>query len=171
MSATTLQAISQPMRQASHTMSRTILAGRCLERQRFGTVLPQDFLISLPPNLTISSDPKTKVVLIKTAPSPRLMNEIELELCQDHKSIRQLVDVIENPQSLVLEFLDKTLYHASCEQKLDRCDIKRAVKTVLDGLAVLHAHKRAHTGQYEAMSSTLLFLTILMIVVCRYQTE
>lgn len=100
------------------------------------------------------------------------MNEIEaLELCQGHKSIRQLVDVIENPQSLVLEFLDKTLYHASCEQKLDRCDIKRAVKTVLDGLAVLHAHKRAHTGQYGAISSTLLFLTILMIVVCRHQTE
>jgi len=143
-----------------------------LVRRRTCGLPGEDFHISLPPKLTISSDPKTKVVLIKTAPSPRLMNEIEaLELCQDHKSIRQLVDVIENPQSLVLEFLDKTLYHASCEQKLDRCDIKRAVKTVLDGLAVLHAHKRAHTGQYEAMSSTLLFLTILMIVVCRYQTE
>lgn len=95
----------------------------------------------------MGSDPNTKTVLIKTAPLPRLKNEIEsLELCQGHKSIRQLVDVIDHPQSLVLEFLDKTLYDASCEQRLERQDIKRAVRTALDGLAILHAHKRAHTG-------------------------
>ena len=99
----------------------------------------------------IDSDPKSKVVLIKSGPSTQLENEIEaLKLCQGHKSIRQLVDVIDNPQSLVLEYLDKTLYEASCEQKLDRWDVKRAVKNTLDGLAVLHAHRRAHTGQYRA---------------------
>ncbi len=54
----------------------------------------------------MGSDPNTKTVLIKTAPSHRLKNNIEsLELCQGHKSIRQLVDVIDHPQSLVLEFL------------------------------------------------------------------
>ncbi|KAL8966903.1 MAG: hypothetical protein Q9197_005725 [Variospora fuerteventurae] len=94
----------------------------------------------------IDSDPNSHVVLIKTAPPTRLENEIEaLKLCRGHKSVRQLVDVIDNPQSLVLEYLDKTLYEASCEQKLDRWDVKRAVKSALLGLAILHAHKRAHT--------------------------
>lgn len=96
----------------------------------------------------MDSDPNSKVVLVKTGPSSRLKNEIEaLKLCQGHKSIRQLIDVIDNPHSLILEFLDKTLYDASCEQKLRRRDIKLAVKTALDGLAFLHAHNRAHTGK------------------------
>jgi len=89
----------------------------------------------------VDSDPNTKVVLIKTPPLPQSKNEIEaLELCQDHPSIRPLVDVIDDPQSLVLDFLDKTLYDVSCEKKLEWRDIKRAVKTALDGLAILHAH-------------------------------
>ena len=101
----------------------------------------------------IASDPKSEIVLIKTAPPARLENEIEaLKLCQGHKSVRQLVDVIDNPQSLVLEYLDTTLYEASCKQKLDRWDVKRAVKGTLDGLTLLHAHKRAHTGQYRAIA-------------------
>ncbi len=55
--------------------------------------------------------------------------------------------MIDNPHALVLEFLDKTLYDASCEQKIERSDVKRAVKTMLDGLAFLHARNRAHTGK------------------------
>lgn len=108
--------------------------------------------------LTVGSDPKTKIVLIKSAPLFRLKNEMEaLELCRGHRSIRQLVDVIDNPQLLVLEFLDKTIYDASCEQKLDRRDVKRAVKTALHGLAVLHAHKRAHTGLKLNLVSGIFF--------------
>jgi serine/threonine protein kinase len=98
--------------------------------------------------LSLGSDRDTKTILIKTAPETRFRNETEaLELCQGQKSIRQLIDVTDHPESLVLEYLDKTLYDASCEQRLDRQDIKRAVRTVLDGLAFLHAHKRAHTGE------------------------
>lgn len=101
----------------------------------------------------IASDLNSEIVLIKTASPTRLKNEIEaLKLCQGHKFVRQLVDVIDNPQSLVLQYLDRTLYEASCEQKLDRWDVKRAVKSALDGLALLHAHKRAHTGQYRAIA-------------------
>lgn len=97
-------------------------------------------------NLWLARDPDGKVVLIKTAPLPRFNNEVEsLKLCQGQKSIRQLLDVTESPQSMVLELLDKNLYHASCEQRLQRQDVKRAVKAALEGLAVLHAHKRAHT--------------------------
>lgn len=98
--------------------------------------------------LISNRDPDGKVVLIKTAPLPRFNDEVEsLKLCQGQKSIRQLLDVTESPQSMVLELLDKNLYHASCEQRLQRQDVKRAVKAALEGVAVLHAHKRAHTGQ------------------------
>jgi hypothetical protein len=103
---------------------------------------------SLPHILTMGSDQNTKTVLIKTAPIHLLKNGAEaLELCEGQKSTRQLVNVINHPQSLVLEFLDKTLHHASCEPRLERHDIKQAVRTALDGLAFLHAHKRAHTGE------------------------
>jgi hypothetical protein len=99
------------------------------------------FLVSPQRTLEVDSDPNTKVVLIKTPPLPHFKNEIEaLELCQGHQSIRPLVDVIDDPQLLVLEFLDKTLYDVSCEKTLEWRDIKRAVKTALDGLAILHAH-------------------------------
>ena len=93
------------------------------------------------------------MVLVKTATPTQFEDEIEaLRLCRGHKSVRQLIDVVDNPPSLTLEFLDTTLYKASCEKKFDRCDVKRAVKTVLDGLVILHSHKRAHTGQHPAMA-------------------
>ncbi len=50
---------------------------------------------------------------------------------------------------MVLEFLDKNLYEASCEQQLERQDVKRAVKSALEALTVLHNNKRAHTGQSQ----------------------
>lgn len=90
-------------------------------------------------------DSNAKKILIKTAPVYRLKNESEaLKLCRDRRSIRQVVDMIDQPQSLVLDFLGKTLYEATCERRLERHDIKSALKTVLDALAFLHAQKRAH---------------------------
>ncbi|MCJ1247844.1 hypothetical protein MMC30_005059 [Trapelia coarctata] len=95
------------------------------------------------------ANPDRKVILIKTAPSPRFENEVEtLELRQGHNSIRQLLDVTDSPQSMVLEFLDKNLYNASCEQRLQRPDVKRAVKVALEELAVLNANGRVPTDQF-----------------------
>lgn len=48
-------------------------------------------------------------------------------------------------QLIVLEYLYRNLYNESCERKLERCDIKWAIKTVLEGLVVLHVGKRVHT--------------------------
>ena len=105
--------------------------------------------------LTGSSDLNGKRVLIKFAPLQRLNNEIEaLELCRGYESVRQLIDVVDSRQSIVLEYLHKNLYNESCERKLERCDIKRAIKTVLEGLVVLHAGKRVHTGLFGVMSSS-----------------
>lgn len=97
--------------------------------------------------LTGSSDPNGEQVLIKFAPLQRLSNEIEaLKLCRGHESVRQLIDVIDSPQSIVLEYLHKSLYDESCERKLKRRETKRAIKAVLEGLIVLNAGKRVHTG-------------------------
>lgn len=105
---------------------------------------------SAPIVTNVNRDPNAKFVLIKTAPLARFNNEVEaLNLCQGHKSVRQLLDVTDSPQSMVLEFLDKNLYEASCEQQLNRQDIKRAGKAALEGLSVLHDKKRAHTGQLK----------------------
>ena len=105
--------------------------------------------------LTGSSDPNGEQVLIKFAPLQRLNNEIEaLKLCRGHESVRQLIDVIDSPQSIVLEYLHKNLYNESCERKLKRRDIKRAIKTVLEGLIVLNAGKRVHTGLFGIRSSS-----------------
>ena len=114
--------------------------------------------------LTANSNPSAKAVLIKTGPSCRIRNESEVhKLCQGHDSIRQMVDVIDHPQSLVLEYLDRTVYDASCERKLERKDIKRAIKTALDGLAFLHAHKRAHTGNIYQVTQVFVFILILYL--------
>lgn len=103
-------------------------------------------------------DGNAKTVLVKTAPPTRLENELQaLELCRGHKSIRQLVNLVDHPKSLVLEYLDTTLYRASHEQKLEKRDVKRAVKTALDGLAILHAHGRVHTGKPQASLSLVKF--------------
>ncbi|MCJ1309219.1 hypothetical protein MMC25_002876 [Agyrium rufum] len=102
-------------------------------------------------NIWLARDPDEKIVLVKTAPWPRLKNEIEaLELCRGNKYVRQLLDVADSPQSLVLEYLDKNLYEASCEQQLGRQDVKRVAKAALEGLMVLHDNRRAHTGQSRA---------------------
>jgi hypothetical protein len=61
--------------------------------------------------------------------------------------VRQLIDVTDDPQSMVLEPMDTTLYNASHEQQLLRKDVKRATMAALEGLKVLHANGRAHTGQ------------------------
>ena len=108
--------------------------------------------VSLLHGLTCNSDSNSTVVLVKIAAPTQFENEIEaLRLCQGHKSVRQLVNIIANLQSLILQYMDKSLYEASCKKKLDRCDVKRAVKAALNGLAILHAHKRVYTGQHSAI--------------------
>ena len=98
--------------------------------------------------LILIRDSNAKTVLVKTGPSYRIDNEIGVQtLCRDHRSIRQMIDVIEDPKSLVLEYFDKTLYDACYERQLERKDVKRAIKTALDALTFLHSQGRAHTGK------------------------
>lgn len=104
----------------------------------------------------MNRDPNEKIVFIKTAPPQRFNNEVEaLGICRGHKAVRQLLDITDSPQSMVLEFMHKTLYAASCEQKLDRQDVKRAGKAALEGLSLMHEKKRVHTDKPECLPKKL----------------
>ena len=92
-------------------------------------------------------DPVERLIVVKTAPLTLLSNELKaLKLCHGHASIRQLIDEVQDPPSLVLQYLDDNLWHASSLQRLNRLEIKRAAKAVLEGLILLHGLGRAHTG-------------------------
>lgn len=89
-----------------------------------------------------------KPVVIKHAPFERLKNEINsLKLCAGVRAVRQLLDLTSGPSARVLEHLNTSLYAASCIQKLRTQDVKQAVKGILEGLVMLHAHKRAYLGK------------------------
>lgn len=98
-------------------------------------------------NVWLAMGSAKELVVVKTAPPSLMKNELEaLRLCKGHDSIRQLIDETQEPPSLVLEYLDENLWYASSEQRLTKVEIKRAAKTVLDGLVILHGMGSAHTG-------------------------
>ncbi len=70
-----------------------------------------------------------------------------LEIVQNHTCIRQMIDNIENPSSLVLEYLDDNLLDVCSRKRLQGPDVKVIARTVLEALAVLHENGFVHTGQ------------------------
>lgn len=98
-------------------------------------------------NLQFSALDTRNPVVIKHAPPDRLHKEIQaLRLCKGSPYIRQLVDTTDSPPSMVLERLDTSLYAASCQQPLEKGEIKQIIKSVLHGLIVLHGFGRIHNG-------------------------
>jgi casein kinase II subunit alpha len=69
-----------------------------------------------------------------------------LQLFQGYDSIRQLVDQIEDSQSLVLEYMDNNVLNLLKKKQLPRIEAKRAVKATLRALVVLHDKNIVHTG-------------------------
>ncbi|KAL9121403.1 MAG: hypothetical protein Q9187_002042 [Circinaria calcarea] len=87
-----------------------------------------------------------KTVIVKTAPQHRLNNEREvLKTFRGKPYIRQLVDEIQDPPSLVLKHLDDNLLNASNSKKLERKDVKVVAKSVLKALKVFHECGYVHT--------------------------
>jgi serine/threonine protein kinase len=87
-------------------------------------------------------------VVIKRAP-PHLLN-IEREVLgvvQNHTCIRQMIDNIESPSSLVLEYLDDNLLDVCSRKRLESSDVKVVARIILEALAVLHENGFVHTGQ------------------------
>ncbi|MCJ1256961.1 hypothetical protein MMC24_004786 [Lignoscripta atroalba] len=112
-------------------------------RARSGT-----FTVSraLRPDVWLATDENQKTVILKTAPATRLEAESKvLKHFQNHASFRQLLDRLDDPPVLVLEYLEKNLMEAAHQQRLSRPVIKRVAKGVLEALSALHERGLVHT--------------------------
>ena len=58
-----------------------------------------------------------------------------------------MIDDIESPSSLVLEYLDDNLLNVCSRKRLEGLDVKVVARTVLEALAALHENGFVHTGQ------------------------
>ena len=97
------------------------------------------------------SDENQKTVILKTAPATRLEAESKvLKHFQNHASFRQLLDRLDDPPVLVLEYLEKNLMEAAHQQRLSRPVIKRVAKGVLEALSALHERGLVHTGSFPS---------------------
>ena len=86
-------------------------------------------------------------MVIKRAP-PHLLS-IEREIIgtlQNHTCIRQMIDVIETPSSLVLEYLNDNLLDVCSRKRREGSDVKVVARTVLEAPAALHKNGFVHTG-------------------------
>ena len=87
-------------------------------------------------------------MVIKRAPPHLLSIEREvLGIVQNHTCIRQMIDNIESPSSLVLEYLDDNLLDVCSRKRLEGSDVKAVARIVLEALAVLHENGFIHTGK------------------------
>ena len=86
-------------------------------------------------------------MVVKTAPHSRLANELSvLQQFRGRPYIRQLLDEVQDPPSLILQYRDDNLLSASNSKKLERSDIKFVAKNVLKALQMLHENDYVHTG-------------------------
>ncbi len=86
-------------------------------------------------------------MVIKRAPAHLLSIERKiLEIVQGHMCIRQMIDNIEDPSSLVLEYLDDNLLEVCSRKRLESTDVKLVARIVLEALAALHENGFVHTG-------------------------
>ncbi|AEO60074.1 hypothetical protein MYCTH_2308902 [Thermothelomyces thermophilus ATCC 42464] len=94
----------------------------------------------------LATGPKQERVTVKAAPAKRLENEARmLRLFQGCDSIRQLVDKVEDPRSLVLEYMDDTAFNLLKAKRLPKAEAKRALKATVQALVVLHEKNIVHT--------------------------
>ncbi len=97
--------------------------------------------------LTCTRGPNQERVVVKTAPTNRLNNEAQtLQLFQGCPSIRQLVDRIENPESVVLEYMDDNVLNLLRQKRLIKVEAKRALRATIEALIALHDKNIVHTG-------------------------
>ena len=97
--------------------------------------------------LTLDRSSTLGKVIIKTAPKYRLDNERDI-LKHFHAlpGIRQLLDETQHPPTLVLKHFDDNLLSASNSRRLEKVEVKKVPKGILEALQVLHPDCYVHTG-------------------------
>lgn len=88
--------------------------------------------------------------IVKSAPPHRLDNERAILKTLGHQSgVRRLVDDIQNPPLLVLQYYDDNLLNCCRTKSVEGRELKTVAKTVLQALAALHNQGLVHTGMYS----------------------
>ena len=86
-------------------------------------------------------------VIVKSAPDVLLKNEREvLQRFLKVPSLRHLIDQVQDPSLLVLEYLDSNLLIESAAKKLESKEVKQVAKAVLQAFAALHEEGIVRTG-------------------------
>lgn len=98
--------------------------------------------------LTCPSDSQTsRNVIVKTAPGFLLINERDIfKRFQAVSPFRGLVDDVQDPRSLILEYLDSNLLIESAAKRLQSSEVKHIAKAILQALAALHEEGIVYTG-------------------------
>lgn len=87
-----------------------------------------------------SSDPQR--VVAKTTRHSLLKNETKhLTALRGHSRIRQIIDSIESPPSIVLEYAQEGLRSLSIRRKLKIYEIKNIAQQLLEALSFAHSKK------------------------------
>ena len=101
------------------------------------------------PLLTCGSNTQTNTnVIVKSAPVSLLRNERKmLTRFRDVPTLRRLVDEVQDPPLLVLEYLDSNTLAESRMKGFKSSDAKLVAKAVLETLAAFHAEGIVDTGR------------------------
>lgn len=77
-----------------------------------------------------------------------------------------MIDDIESPSSIVLEYLDDNLLDVSIRKRVEGADVKFVARTVLEALSLLHEKGYVHTGQSHKprFTHTGIQLAILILI-------
>jgi len=81
-----------------------------------------------------------------------------VQLFQGHSSIRGLIDEIEDPESIALEYMDDDVLNMLKKQRLPKVEAKRGLKPTLKALAALHDKDIVHTGTSKGIPCLLLIV-------------
>ncbi|KAL9100804.1 MAG: hypothetical protein Q9163_003870 [Psora crenata] len=86
-------------------------------------------------------------VVLKAAPDFLFRNERNiLKRFQTISLLRRLIDEVQDPPLLVLEYLDSNLLTESATKRVQSSEVKHITKSVLQALAALHEEGIVHTG-------------------------
>ncbi|KAK3298905.1 kinase-like domain-containing protein [Chaetomium fimeti] len=90
--------------------------------------------------------PNCERFVVKTGPENRLQKEAQaLRLFRGCGPLRQLVDEVQDPPSLVLEYMDSSVLSLVKKNKLARVEAKRALQAAAQALVALHENGIVHT--------------------------
>ena len=98
--------------------------------------------------LTCRSDNQTsRNVIVKPAPGFLLINERDiLKRFQAVSPFRGLIDDVQDPLSLILEYIDSNLFIKSAAKRHQSSEVEHIAKAILQALAALHEEGIVYTG-------------------------